>query len=185
MLFSPDEATLFLGIWYQQFRELASPVPVDCCPTKEPNDPFKRKCQDQVPDSHGYPSALLSQQHMEKYYPISVSVEARGKTFPRWQRKQSAQCSLQMAALHPAPTQRPVQKWRSELLLYWERGPWEEDGNITPTLCLLYLNDSLRDVSLPTLVKAPDPLILLFFSCQKDRVLCHHTHAHSSWLFHL
>lgn len=86
---------------YQQFRELASPMLVDSVVlNEEPNDPFKRKCQEQVPDSHGYPSALLSQKHMEKYYPIIVSVEARGITFPRWQRKQSAQ----MAAPHPAPT---------------------------------------------------------------------------------
>lgn len=61
------------------------------------------KCQEWEPDSHGYPSVLLSQKHVEKYYPILVSVEARGITFPRWQRKQSAQCPLQMAVPHPAP----------------------------------------------------------------------------------
>lgn len=100
---------------------------------------------------------------MEKYYPISFSMEARGKSFPGWQRKQSAQCPRRWLLLILLLPQRPVQKWRSELLLSWERGPWEEDGNITPTHCLLYLNDSLRDISLPTLVKDPDPLILLFF----------------------
>lgn len=125
---------------------------------------------------------------MEKYYPVLVSVEARGITFPRWQRKQSAQCpSLLLILLLP---QRPVQEWGSELLLAWERGPWEGDGNITPTLLLLYLNDSLRDVSLPTLVKDPDPLILLFFflASKTEYSVTTHTLTHpgsfifNSWL---
>ena len=79
--------------------------------------------------------------------------------------KESNQHSAPSRWLHLIllPSQRRVQEGRSELLFARETGPWIGDRNITPTPCLLCLNDSFRDVSLPTLVKDPDPSIPLFF----------------------
>lgn len=167
MLFSPDEATLFLGILYQQFRELASPVPVDSVDLPQSQMTLlKGSARNKCLTLMDTQVCSCPSNKWENITPSQSVWKQKEKLFP--DDKGSNQHSAPHRWLLPILLlpQRPVQKWRSELLLFWERGPWEEDGNVTPARRLLYLNDSLRDVSQPTLVKDPDPLILLFFSCQ-------------------
>lgn len=102
-------------------------------------------------------------EHREKYHPILVSLEERGIAFPRRESKHSVSAPSRQPYLLLLRSQSHVQEERSELLFACERGPRRGDGNITPGLYLLCLNQSLGDVSLPTCVKDPDTLIPLFF----------------------
>lgn len=151
-----------------QSRELVPPVPIDpVVLSKSQLIPLKESARNQNLTLLDIQLRSCPVKHVEKCQPVLVSMEARGITFHRCQRKQPAQCPWQMAAPHPAPIKRmcagrevgaAVCLGDRALNRRWEYNfyPLLAVSKWLPKGCFLC----------PLLSKTPIPRFLSFFSCQ-------------------